>query len=209
MAKNHFPSGGHSRQKAWKSLAAGAELFHLRSFRHFSLSRWVNALSASLFVSITLSASLPLLPLTPSASFPLYCHSGIFCSFPSHLSLLSLSLSLSQYIGLYFPPLPRLLLCFFPVFFFPLIWFHSSFYSSPWQDICLPSPPSLARAHTHAPMHTSSSLFLSVLSGSLPAQQFWPVACSPPGNTAERGGKKKGCLMLIYSQTHTPAHTVI
>lgn len=53
-----------------------------------------------------------------------------------------------------------------------------SFFSSLWQDIGLPSHLGL-HVHTHALMHTSPSLFLSVLSGSLPACQLWPVACPP------------------------------
>ena len=151
MAKKQFPSGGHSRQKAWKNLTAGAELFHLRSFCHFSLSSWVNALSASLFVSITLSASLPPLPLTPSASFSL-CSvvvQAFFCSFPSHLSLLSLSLSLSQYISLQFPLLPRLLLCFFPVFFPHLISLFFFILHPNKIYVCPPRP----RWHVHTHMH--------------------------------------------------------
>lgn len=57
-----------------------------------------------------------------------------------------------------------------------LIRFYSFF--SLWQDIGLPSHLDL-HVHTHALMHTSPSLFLSVLSGSLPACQLWPVACPP------------------------------
>ncbi len=193
MAKEDFRLRWTQLTEGLKEFTASMKLSHSISFMlflpFFSFSQYLSLLSLpfylSLFVSITLSVSLFLSHLSSLCLFSLFlsCRPRLFCFFPLHLSLFSLS----QYIGLYFPLLPPFWLCFLPVF---LSSDFTPFFSSLTRYM-FARLPSFTRAHTHTHWCTHPLLFsLSILSGSLPARQFWPVACPPRGNTAERREKR-------------------
>lgn len=180
MAKADFPLSWI--QKAWKNSLLTWN--SLAPFQLCSLSLLVSFFTffpfcLSPFDSITLSLSLSLLhlSLTPSLSFPwssVTCQDFFFFAFFYHICLSSLCVCLHVCVCL------RVSVFVLHYFSFFLTFPHQIllFFFSLWQDIGLPSHLDL-HVHTHALMHTSPSLFLSVLSGSLPACQLWPVACPP------------------------------
>lgn len=145
MAKEYFPFRWTQLTELLKEFSAGMTLSH-------SVSFMLILLCVSLLLCICTSLSL----------HPSLC--------------LSSSLSNSQTFSgcLLFPPPLSLnkLVChstFIAFSYLYIIWFYFSFFLAPWHDICLPSILH-SHVHTHAPMHTSPSLILSILSGSAPVR---------------------------------------
>lgn len=192
MAKEDFPLRWTQLTEGLKEFTAGMKLSHSNSFMlylpfflfqsvsPFTLSPVLSlplCLYHSVSVSFSLTSQLPLpgflIPLLPSKIF-------LFLSVTS-VPLLALSILVSISLC---SPLSGF--AFFLSFSHLISLF---FFLSDKIYVCSPTLIHTC-TRTHALMHTSPSLFLSILSGSLPGRQFWPVACPPRGNTAERREKK-------------------
>lgn len=141
-----------------------------------TLSLRISPKSVSLFVSPSLFPSLSLCPFLyyPSVTLCLSSLSFKYFLFLSITSVLLLSLSLLVSISL----------CsvLSPLAFFQFVSHLISLFFC-FSDKIYIWPPTLTHTYTHTPTHTNTptSLLLSILSGSLPAWQFWHVACPPQG----------------------------